>query len=90
MLSDLVIEYTYCSDGLHAENECVACQVARVRECVFLPQLSKVMLRWSHGSMVDGEVSYIVLDPMRSSISILREYYLRKTNGSSQLFIKTN
>lgn len=47
----------YGGDGLHAENEGVRGQVARVGEGVLLPELSKEILFRAHQGVVDGEVA---------------------------------
>lgn len=47
----------YSSDGLHAKDEGVRGEVARVGEGVLLPELSKEILFRAHQGVVDGEVT---------------------------------
>lgn len=47
----------YSSDGLHAKDEGVRGQVARVGEGVLLPELSEEVLFWAHQGVIEGEVA---------------------------------
>ena len=51
------IKKTYSSDCLHAQDEGVLGQVARVAEGVLLPQLAKQILHAAHAPEVVGEVA---------------------------------
>lgn len=48
---------TYRGDGLHAQDEGIRGQIARIRERVFLPELTKQILGDHHAGMVVGEVA---------------------------------
>ena len=48
---------TYSGDSLHAQNESVLGQVARVAEGVLLPQLAKQVLHAAHVPEVVGKVA---------------------------------
>lgn len=49
---------SYCSHGLHAQNEGIRREVSAIRERIFLPELAKKILCWAHSCMVEGEVTF--------------------------------
>jgi hypothetical protein len=45
-------------DGFHPDQEGVGCEIPRVRERIFLPELSEQVLRWAHALVVPREVAF--------------------------------